>query len=73
METLKFKTNIKCGGCVAGVTPQLNQLTDIKKWEVDLENPDKILTVEGKDDLEAQEVIDAVESAGFKAERYIAD
>ncbi|RYF58816.1 MAG: copper chaperone, partial [Cytophagaceae bacterium] len=24
METLNFKTNIKCGNCVAAVTPFLN-------------------------------------------------
>jgi copper chaperone len=48
METLKFKTNIKCGGCVATVTPYLNKFSDIEKWEVDTQNPDKILTIVGK-------------------------
>lgn len=69
MQTLKFKTNIKCGGCVAGVTPHLNQLENIEKWEVDIENPEKILTVEATAGLDAQDVIDAVEQAGFKAEK----
>lgn len=68
MQTLKFKTNIKCGGCVAGVSPHLNKLENIEKWEVNIENPDKILTVEAAAGVDAQDVIDAVEQAGFKAE-----
>jgi len=69
METLKFKTNIKCGGCIAAVTPHLNKLKDIQKWEVDIQNPDKILTVEGKPGIDDQEVIDTLEVAGYKAEK----
>lgn len=69
METLKFKTNIKCGGCIAAVTPHLNKLSDIEKWEVDTQNPDKILTVEGKAGIDDQEIIDTLENAGYKAEK----
>ncbi|MFB9865612.1 heavy-metal-associated domain-containing protein [Rufibacter immobilis] len=67
METLKFKTNIKCGGCVATVTPFLNGEKSIEKWQVDTNNPDKILTVEGNTVNEG-EVIEAIEKAGFKIE-----
>ncbi len=28
MNTYKFKTNINCGGCIAGVTPFLNKLME---------------------------------------------
>ena len=61
-----FKTNINCGNCIASVTPFMNKEIDIESWEVDTENPDKILTVET--DLEAAEVISIVNEAGFKAE-----
>ncbi|MFT4032510.1 MAG: heavy-metal-associated domain-containing protein [Siphonobacter sp.] len=67
METLTFKTNINCNNCVAKVSPFLNQEDAIDNWKVDIQNPDKILTVEG-DGLVAKEVIQAVEKAGFKAE-----
>ncbi|MBC3538301.1 copper chaperone [Rufibacter immobilis] len=67
METLKFKTNIKCGGCVATVTPFLNNEKSVEKWQVDTNNPDKILTVEGST-VSEQEVVEAVEKAGFKIE-----
>lgn len=69
METLKFKTNIKCGGCIATVTPHLNKLSAIEKWEVDTQNPDKVLTIEGKPGIDSQQVIDTLEDAGYKAEK----
>ena len=67
METLKFKTNIKCGGCIATVTPYLNQLNEIKNWEVDTVNPDKILTVEAEN-ISEQEIISKINEAGYTAE-----
>jgi copper chaperone len=65
---LKFKTNINCGGCKAKVTPFLDQLNGIKKWEVDLDNSDKVLTVEANE-ITPEEVSGTVEKAGFKAEK----
>jgi len=67
METLKFKTNIKCGGCVATVTPFLNDQKEISSWSVDTNTPDKLLTVEGK--MTEEVVIEALEKAGYKGER----
>lgn len=66
MEKLKFKTNINCSGCIAAVTPHLNNAEGIKNWAVDTTNPDKILTVE-VEGIDADEVADTVEKAGFKA------
>lgn len=63
METLKFKTNINCGSCIRSVTGFITDIQGIDHWEVDTDNPDKILTVQGS--ATAQEVIDAVEDAGF--------
>jgi copper chaperone len=67
MKEYQFKTNINCGGCVAKVTPKLNENPDIKEWNVDTTNPEKILTVK-TDNLLADDVKDIVASAGFKAE-----
>ena len=66
MEALKFKTNIKCSGCVAKVTPTLNQELGEDNWEVDYNDPAKVLTVVG--DSDKKKVIEAVEKAGYKAE-----
>jgi len=67
METLKFKTNVNCGGCVASITPHLNQIKGIGKWNVDTANPQKILTVEDSE-LGPEVIIEKLKSAGYKAE-----
>lgn len=68
MKTYQFKTNINCGGCISAITPHLEEIKSIKKWNVDISNPSKILTVE-TDELEAEEVKHIVQKAGYKAER----
>ena len=68
METLQFKTNINCGGCIAKVTPKLNEVKGIRNWKVDTSNPNKILTVE-TENLSAQDVINTVHKAGFTIEK----
>jgi len=66
METIKFKTNIKCGGCIAAVTPFLTADNGIEKWEVDLQSADRILSVETE--KSAEEVADVVKKAGYVAD-----
>jgi len=66
MKTLKFKTTIKCNGCVKTVTPFLDKSNNIENWRVDLENPDRIMTVETSG--EADEVKYLLSEAGYKAE-----
>ncbi len=68
METIKFKTTIKCSGCVANVTPFLNEALGEDNWEVDINDPSKVLTVVGETDH--TNVIAAVEKAGYKAEKF---
>lgn len=68
METLRFKTSLKCGGCVKAITPGLESLTSIKKWSVDLENTDKVLEVEATEDV-TDEVIESVKKAGYLISR----
>ncbi len=68
METLKFKSNIKCTGCLKKVTPHLNNAKGIITWDVELEHPEKIVTVEGEG-ITAGQISDAVSKAGFKVEQ----
>lgn len=68
MKTVRFKTNMKCGGCIETVTPFLNDVEQIKKWEVDTNSPDKILTVEF-DGTNEEVIIAKVQQAGFKIEK----
>ena len=67
METLKFKTNIKCDGCIAKVSPVLNADSGIEKWEVDLLHPDKILTVSGER-ISGDLIKSALKNVGYIAE-----
>jgi len=64
----QFKTNINCGGCIASVTPHLNANSNIKSWNVDTTNPQKVLTVE-TDTLSDEAVREIVIKAGYKAEK----
>lgn len=67
MTTMKFKTNAKCGGCVAAIGTQLNKLVKENEWSIDLKSTDKVLEVTA--DVPADKVIAAVTEAGFKAEQ----
>lgn len=67
MKTLKFKTNVNCGGCVATVTPHLNKVKGIVKWSVDTSNPMKILTIE-TEVMNPEMIIEVMKNAGYKAD-----
>ncbi len=69
METVKFKTTIKCSGCVATVTPGLNEAVGANNWQVDLQSPDKILTVNTTDKEKETAVIQKLQEVGYKAEK----
>ena len=68
MKTVKFKTNINCVNCIKSVTPFLNELDNVDDWQVDTENPEKILQVDLEDEDE-NTVIEAVKKAGFEIEK----
>lgn len=68
MAEYKFKTSLKCMGCISTITPFLDNEVRIENWSVDLSETDKILTIEAKDITEA-ELIEIINKAGYKAER----
>ncbi len=70
METKQFKTNIKCAGCIATVTPFLDKVVGPGNWDVDTRTADKTLTV-ALDGLDPEKVKDAVLNAGFKATEIV--
>lgn len=69
MNTLQFKTNIKCSGCIAKAIPYLNEVIGEDRWEVDVQNPNKILTVSANENVDEKTVVQAIEKAGYTAER----
>jgi len=67
MKVLTFTSNIACNGCVSKVKPYLDELEGLTKWHVDIENPQKILTVE-IDELSTEQIQEAVAKAGYRLE-----
>lgn len=67
MNTLIFKTNIKCTGCEAKVKPFLNETAGEDNWEVDLQSPEKTLSVVA-DNITETQIVEAIKKAGYTAE-----
>ncbi len=67
MGTIKFKTNLNCSNCVAKVTPFLDKKVGKESWSVDVNDPDKILTVE-TENLSAEDIVKTIKRTGFVAE-----
>lgn len=64
---MQFKTNINCGGCIAKVTPFLDQVAGAGKWSVDTANPSKILTVENES-VTSEEIEAGLDKLGYHAD-----
>jgi copper chaperone len=62
----KYKSTIQCSGCIAKVTPVLDEVAGKGQWSVDLTSPTKTLTIEP--DVEAEKVASALAQVGYKAE-----
>ena len=62
MKTLKFKTSLKCNGCVNAIKPHLDKVEGIVSWNVDLKNPNKIVEVT-TDTASVEEIQKAIEAA----------
>jgi copper chaperone CopZ len=67
MEIAKYKTNLKCSGCVEKVKPYLDELLQETDWQVDLQDQNKTLTV--KQPVDEVKVKSAFAKAGYKAEK----
>jgi copper chaperone len=65
METLRFKTNLKCSGCIAAISPGMNKISGITDWKVDLNQPDRILEVNASSEIK-EDILIAVKKAGYE-------
>lgn len=65
METKRFKTNAACSGCVAHIGLKLNKIVPPEHWSIDLDSPDKVLTVVS--DFPEEKIVATVAEAGYKA------
>ncbi|MFN8395005.1 MAG: heavy metal transport/detoxification protein [Bacteroidia bacterium] len=64
---MKFKTNIKCDGCIATVTPILDQSVGKGNWSVDLANPLRILTI-SLDEVSGEAIKKGLATVGYQAD-----
>lgn len=67
MNKLRFKTNVQCGGCLSKVTPLLNEALGVNEWEIDVNDPQKPLTVSAAG-ATPEKVSGILAKAGFSAE-----
>lgn len=65
MTTLRVKTDLRCGACVAKVRPALDAAPDVTRWDADVTTPDKVLTLEGNG-LTAERVGALLGPAGYR-------
>jgi copper chaperone len=45
MKKLKFKSSLKCNGCVNAIKPFMDSVEEISSWNVDLDSSEKIIEV----------------------------
>jgi tRNA G26 N,N-dimethylase Trm1 len=67
MEVLILKTNIRYKKQVKEVAPLLNGSDGISRWNIDLEDIDKVLRIESND-MKITEVVQLIQEAGFHCE-----
>lgn len=59
-----------CSSCIAKVTPVLNEITGENNWKIDIQNSEKILTVNG-DRAEENNIINALQKVGYRDEEFV--
>ena len=67
MEVLILKTNIRYKKHLKEVEPLLNGQHNILRWNIDLQDRDKVLRIESAE-LPINEVIQLIQNAGFHCE-----
>jgi len=63
--TRTYKTNLRCGACVAAIASLLDSASGIASWKADVDSPDKLLTLEG-DDVGRTRVESLIGRAGYQ-------
>ena len=72
MVTLRFKTNLKCKGCIQTIKPEMDSIPEIESWNVLLDIQDKVLEVDVKNKLDTdliEKFKTVVTNAGYEIEQ----
>lgn len=65
METMKFKTNMRCSGCLDRVGEILKSDSRIHSWEVGKDQWEKLSIV--SENISESEIIGLIKKAGYSA------
>lgn len=63
-----FSTSMRCGACLARVSPLLDASAAVETWSADLDDPRKLLRVQLVAPAQAGSVVDLLQQAGFDGE-----
>lgn len=63
---MQFRTNLRCGACIRTVEPFMDRIDGVERWNVDLGDPDRVLSVYGN--VAPELVRAALTQAGYSAE-----
>ena len=69
MEIITLSTDLHCNSCVSTVDPILKDDPSIQKYDINLDHPAKLITLQG-DSLNAEFLISEFKHAGYHAELY---
>lgn len=64
----RYRTSIMCNGCIAKVKPILDSSEGVASWSVNLDTPERILTIVPDGAVE-EELLAQLRGAGFTIER----
>jgi len=70
MKTLRFKTNLKCAGCMYAIKPYMDGIEGIQSWDVDLNSPNKeveVVTDSGSPKKIRKAIEKGISEAGYNA------
>lgn len=65
MNTVRVKTDLRCGACVRSIGPLFDAEPGVERWDADVSTPDKVLTVEG-DRVTAGRVGEILNTKGYR-------
>lgn len=64
----RYRTSIMCNGCIAKVKPILDSAEGVASWSVNLDTPERILTIV-PDGVVEEELLAQLRGAGFTVDR----
>jgi len=68
MEKISLKTDLSCKHCVMKVEPVLKNQPGIVDYSIDLEHPDKLVTITSEN-ADIKDIISKFNAVGYTAEK----